>query len=304
MKTYVVGHKNPDTDSIVSAIAYSSIEGGCIPARAGNLNKETEYVLNRFGFEVPVMLPDDAKEVILVDTNGNSEEMAEGLSAEKVKEVIDHHKLGGLVTATPIEVYIKPYGSTATLIKMFSDGHKKDLDKKTAGILLAGIISDTLNFKSPIATEKDKKAAAELAKISGVDPDELAEKMFAAKSDISDVQTDDLVSKDYKVFDMSGKKVGVGVWETTKPQTVLERKDEIAKSLAEKKKKDGLSCILFGAVDILGGKSHFCLSDGDDKKVAEKVFGGTAVDGVLEARGVVSRKKQMIPPLEKYFASV
>lgn len=301
MSVFVVGHKNPDTDSVVSAIIYSKIKGGT-PAVAGDLNKETQLALSKFGFEAPALIPEIEKQVTLVDHN-SPEEMHPNVKKEEIVGVIDHHKLSGPFTETPLEVYMKPYGSTASIVATIASEHKYELKKEEASLLLAGVISDTLNFTSPTTTENDKKIAADLNKIAELDIDALANEMFEAKSNISGISTSELLSKDYKVFEMSGKKVGIGVWETVMPEMILERKAEILENLKKQKSEQGLDYILFASVDILNGYSDFFIEAEAERNLLESVFGGKAEDGILKAEGVVSRKKQVVPPLEKHFAS-
>jgi manganese-dependent inorganic pyrophosphatase len=304
MKTYVVGHKNPDTDSIVSAIVFANLETNSnkeyVPARSGEINKETEYVLRRFGFEVPVLIPQGEKRVILVDHN-SPEEGPLGLKPEEVIGVFDHHKLGGPFSAEPIIVKVFPYGCTATVANEILKEKDIKPDANMAGIMISAIVSDTLNLTSPTTTEKDRAAIKELNKIANLDVNELANEMFAAKSDISDIETEELIGKDYKVFDLNGKKVGVGVWETVLPQKVLERKNELMELLTKKKQAENLDCIYFGVVNIFNKRSDMCIVSEKEKKVAEEVFGAKTVDGLMVLDGVVSRKKQMIPALESYF---
>lgn len=297
-----MGHKNPDTDSIVSAIALAELEG-VTPARAGEINKETEYVLKRFDFDLPQIAPAEEKKIMLVDMNGNPEEMAEGVKPEEIISIIDHHKLSGFKTSEPINVHVRAVGATATLIKSLYQKNQKEISKEMAGLLLSAVISDTLKLTSPTTTKEDTKCAEELTKLAGLNIDELADAMFAAKSDISGVPTEELLGKDYKVFEMSGKKVGAGVWETVLPATILERKPEIIEKLAAKKSQEGLDLIFFAGVDILKGNSDLFIVSGAEKAVAEAVWGGETKDGVLALSGVVSRKKQIVPPLENYLAS-
>lgn len=299
MKTFVIGHKNPDTDSVVSAIILSRVEGH-IPAVTAEVNKETAFVLKRFGFDSPVIIPKDSKQVILVDHN-SPEEMHENIKKEEISGIVDHHKLSGPFTDEPVSVYIKPCGSTATIVSIISDDHSYGLDRDEASLLIAGIISDTLNFTSPTATDLDRETLEKLNQIAGLSIEELAQEMFAAKSDISDIKSADLIEKDYKVFDMSGKKIGIGVWETTLPQTILDRQPEIDKILNEKKVKENLDYILFGAVDILKSETHFLLGEEAEAELVSEVFGAKAKKGIATLGGVVSRKKQIVPKLEKYF---
>lgn len=301
MTTYVVGHKNPDTDSIVSAIALSELEG-YKPARSGDLNKETVFVLNTFKVSVPEPLPAGEKNVVLVDNNGNPDELADGIDVNKIISVYDHHKLGGLKTTEPITVWVEPVGSTATLISELYDLRDITPQPEIAGILLSGIISDTLNFTSPTTCDRDHLAAEKLNKIAKVNMDKLAKDMFASKSDISDVATENLITKDYKIFEMSGKKVGVGVWETIIPHTVLKRSEDIVRALEAERKEGGLDYIFFAVVDILQKTAYFIVPSGKEAIVVEAVFPGKVTGNTLVVEGVVSRKKQIVPPLEKYFS--
>lgn len=306
MSVYVVGHKNPDTDSIVSAIAVANLKldsaENYIPARTGEINKETKYVLERFNLEIPQMLPEGEKRLVLVDHN-NPNEGPDDLKTEEITAVIDHHKLVAPVTNEPVLVQIWPVGSTPTmLLHLFKEGGV-EISKDLAGAMIATIISDTLNLSSPTTTEKDRKAIVELNEIAGVDLNELADEMFKAKSDISDISTEELLKKDYKVFEMGGKKVGIGVWETVLPQVILSRKTEILEKLSEIKSKDGLDFIFFYSVDILNTKSDLYIAGEGEEGVARGVYSTEIADGVMELPGVVSRKKQMTPLIEKYLLS-
>jgi manganese-dependent inorganic pyrophosphatase len=305
MKTYIVGHKNPDTDSVVSAIALSELEKAegkdYIAVRAGDLNKETEFVLNQFAFKMPELLPEGEKKVILVDHNEVSQ-ISENISTDQIQCIIDHHKLGGLSLSEPISVRTKPVVSTATMIAQIFNEDNIEITKNVAGILLAGIISDTLNLTSPTTTEKDKKIVEALNKIANIDIERLAKDMFAAKSDISDIPTEELLNKDYKNFEIVGKKIGFGVWETVLPEAVLEREQEIINILDKMKQEESLDFVFFAVVDILNNNSVFIIISDTEKEVAEAAFGGKVENGLMKLEGVVSRKKQMIPPLEKYFS--
>jgi manganese-dependent inorganic pyrophosphatase len=302
MKTYVVGHKNPDTDSIVSAIAVADLYG-FTAARAGELNKETEYLLQKFNFQAPEVLPTEEKRVFIVDTT-NPDEIAEGVTDEQIAGVIDHHKLGGLKAQEPVTVTVKPVGSTATVIFGIIKEEGKEISKEIAGLMTGAIVSDTLNLASPTTTDLDRDALGELAAKAETDPGQLAEAMFKAKSDISDIKTEELITKDYKISEMSGRKVGIGVWETVLPELVLERKEEITEALKKRKEADGLDAILFAAVDILKGNSEMFVISEAEASAVSGTFGVPAKEGIIELTGIVSRKKQMVPPLEKYFSNL
>lgn len=217
MKTYVVGHKNPDTDSVVSAIALAELDkklGKDFEAAiAGEVNKETKYVLDKFGFQVPKIILGEEKKVFLVDHNEPSQ-ASDSVKTEEIVGIIDHHKLGGLSTSIPISIRVKPVGSTSTIMTQVYKEKGVEISSDIAGILLAGIISDTWKFTSPTSTEEDQKQADFLNKIAKIDMTKLAEEMFAAKSDLTGIDTEKLINADYKEYDIKGKKVGVGVFET------------------------------------------------------------------------------------------
>jgi len=303
MKTYIVGHKNPDTDSIVSAILFANILGeGAEPARQGDINKETEYLLDKFGFEIPIILPTGSRNIVLVDHN-SIEEGPSDLKPEEVVALYDHHKLGGPRTTELIPVRIEKVGCTATLASIIYGEKAIVPSTGLASIAIGAIISDTINLTSPTTTEYDREAITELNKVAKLDVDELAQAMFTAKSDISDISTEDLIGKDYKVFEMAGQKVGIGVWETVLPETVLDREDEIVKMLAKKKVEEALDCIFFVVVDILHNGCVFVLLGDREREVAEAAFKKSTNGNLMQCDGIVSRKKQITPQIETYLAS-
>ncbi len=302
MNTYVVGHKNPDTDSVVAAIAFAEFETAvgkpCSPAIAGAPNKETAYVLDRFGVVAPGLLPDEEKKVIVVDVNEPSQ-LADNVKPEEIAGVLDHHKLGGLATAEPIYVRIEPLGSTSTLVARMFRAEGFDIPETIAKLLLAGILSDTLNFNSPTTTDMDKETAEFLNKTAKVDMDSLAQEMFKAKSDLTGISSEELVKADYKVFDINGKKVGIGVFETVHPAAALERQADLIDALGKKKSADGLDYIFLSIIDILGEAAYTITASDEDKELVSKAFDTTEKDGALFSPGIVSRKKQIVPAVEK-----
>ena len=301
-KTIIIGHKSPDTDAIVSVLVFAKLLGDfALAARAGEINKETKFVLSFFKEKQPVLVKSlKNKKVFLLDHN-NPEEAVDGFEQAELVGVIDHHYLSGIQTSSPIYYRAEPIGSSSTIIaKIFKEKNIK-LTKKQAGLLLAGVISDTLLFTSPTCTEEDRKIAKELTRISGVKPKELAQKMFKAKSDITGISISALVVKDYKEFKSGNTRFGIGVWETTLPEAVKAKKEQIFPALEKKKETAKLDFIFFALVDIVRQKSELFLLD-KEKKVAEKVFKGEILNNLMLLKGVVSRKKQILPPLVRYFS--
>ena len=203
-------------------------------------------------------------------------------------------------TTEPINVDIRTLGSASTIVALKIKEAGIKLEPTIAGALMGGIISDTLNLTSPTTTEKDKAVLSYLNEIVKLDINSFASEMFKAKSDISDVSTEDLLSKDYKEFNINNQKIGFGVFETVSPNSVLERKTALLEAMTAKKQADNLSMIFFCVVDIYNSNSYLLVASASEQTVAEAVFNGKTEDDTIFLPGIVSRKKQMIPPLENY----
>ncbi|KKR18356.1 MAG: hypothetical protein UU65_C0002G0209 [candidate division CPR2 bacterium GW2011_GWC1_41_48] len=302
---YVLGHKNPDTDSIISAIAMADFLGdGYMPARSGDLNKESLFVLNEFGIESPE-LPElnEVEGFVLVDHNQEAQ-MFDGLDKSKIEMIVDHHNLGGLALLSPIFIRIEPTGCTATIIYKLYKEAAREIPENIKKLLLASILSDTLNFSSPTGTEADKMVANEIARETSIKIDEFAAKMFKAKSDLTGMPISRVVSADYKEFEMGKFNVGIGVFETVDPAPALERKGEIVEAVRELQQEAGVDYIFFAVVDIVVDMAYLIMPTDKEKEVATAIFKGDLEDDVLKIPGVVSRKKQMVPSLQKYLENV
>lgn len=310
MKTcYVVGHKNPDTDSVASAIAYAELkkkEGyDAIPVVAGEVNKGTKLVLEKFGVAAPKTM-DFTKTpeacVILVDHNEEGQR-ADGIIKEHVLEVIDHHRFADFSSADPIFIRVQPVGATSTIIARMYQVRKHIPERGVAGLMLSAILTDTLMFKSPTTTEMDKEMADWLNEIVNIDMFAHAKEIFKAKSDISDMSINAVINKDYKEFEFTaGVKAAVAVFETVDATGPLERKQEFLAELANIKADKGYDYLLFSIVDIINQVSYFLPTSDREVRLLEHVFGGNPDNGIVVLPDVVSRKKQIIPPLEEHFA--
>ena len=299
----IIGHKNPDTDSICSAIVYQDfLMKQNIESKAfalGELNNETKLVLEKFQVEVPEIiseLPRDS-EIILVDHN-EKKQTIDNVQELDIVEMIDHHKVD-FRTDKPISILVKPLGSTCSIIaeKYFKENIK--LDQPIAGLLMSAIISDTLFFRSPTTTEKDKKLADKLSKVTGIDDMEAwSLEMFNAKSDLGDIKIEDLIKLDYKTFTFRDGDYGIGVMETTNVDYGLDRKNEILEKLAEIKETDNLQGVYFVIVDILNKKGYALYSGATEKELFTRLFEAEDQDGILFVDGLVSRKKQIVPVFE------
>jgi len=301
-KTISIGHMNPDTDSALAAILVSrfakKIFGSDIEPRiAGDMNNETKYILDFLKINKPARLEKITDEsVVLVDTTEPGQ-ILPGLTDVNLAAIIDHHNLGGLKSGKPILARIEPAGCTATVIYKVLKEKNIKIDKVSAVLMIACIISDTLNLTSPTTSPDDKKILKELNKIARLDLKKFVKAQFAAKSSLEGIATKDIVSKDYKNFEMGKSKVGIGVWETTDTQSVSSKKGELIVALAAKKQAENLDYIFFLIVDILKENSIMYVLHEAEKTLAEKVFSAKAENSEVFLKGVVSRKKQVVPPL-------
>ncbi len=304
MSVYVFGHKSPDTDSVTAAIAYAELMKAkgedFIPVMQGEANPETVTVLERFGVAAPEIMTDAAgKQVALVDHSDLSQ-APDNLSEGEVVAVVDHHKIGDVTTNSPIFFCNMPVGCTGTVLKILYDLDGIAIDPKVAGLMLAAILSDTVNFKSPTCTDADKKAVAELAPIAGVsDTDALFMDMLKAKSAVAGVPAMDLLNRDYKDFDMNGKKVGVGQLELATLDQVADMRGDLMKAMEEMKAAGRHSILLMLTDVVKEGTDLVVLSD--EPEVIEKAFDGKLTDSTMWIDGMMSRKKQTVPNLQKAF---
>lgn len=301
MTKIIIGHKNPDTDSIVSAIVYSQVKKKmgeeAEPGRLGAINNETKFVLSHFQEKEPVLVGDVSdKEVILVD-HGDSSQSAPNLDKAEVVEVIDHHYIGDIKTTKPILYRAEPIGSTSTIIFKLAKEKNIELNKKQAGLLLAGIISDTLCLTGPTTTADDIKISQELAVIAGLKLDDLAGPMFEARSSIEGMSVRDIVGGDYKEHKFAGQRVDVSVFETLSPQKLAPLRIRIFDELRRLKEEKKADLLFFLVIDILKKNSFLYLIGEKEQEVAQKVFCGKTEREIMFLKGVSSRKKQVIPPL-------
>lgn len=239
--------------------------------RLGELNKETEFVLKGIGVEAPKLVStlDAGSEVVLVDHNVKSQAI-DGLETLKVKCIIDHHSVESLSTGEPIQLRFDPVCSTCSILFLMFAEQDLDIPDHVAKMILAGILSDSLAFRSPTTTDEDREIAEYLAEDLGItDIQAYAKAMFDAKSDLGDMPTRKILELDYKVFSVGEKKFGYGVMETTSPAYAMGRKNEIISDMRALKEETGLNAIFFSVVDILAEKNITFVA-GDTEKEALK----------------------------------
>ncbi len=305
----VIGHENSDTDSVCSAIALAELlkaegkEAGAF--RKGCLNKETAFALKTARAEQKIKeikKVEVGREFFLVDFNEKAQSPVDVASGRLIG-LIDHHKVAlEFKTEEPTYLRFEPLGSSSTIVAKIYTEKKIEMTGQVAKLLLCGIISDTLNLTSPTTTEEDKNWVKKLARLTKLKVSNLADKLFEAKSDLSDFSPRQIVKLDYKNFDFGGKKVGIGVVETVKPEKVKKLEKALKKALTEIKKQEKLDLIYLGVVDILRNRTEMFLIGAEEKALIMKVFSDIVIDGEnLVLRGVVSRKKQIVPVMEKGF---
>ena len=304
---YIIGHLNPDTDTICSALVYEDYlkqKGEEVKAYAlGHLNNETKLVFKKFSVEKPEHvheIPKNSK-IILLDHNEETQSI-HNINDLDIVEIIDHHKVK-LETDKPIKIHIEPLGSSCSIIAKKYFQSNLELTPTNASLLLAGIISDTLYFRSPTTTQEDKELAEKLNKIAKIeDLEKFSLEMFNAKSDLGDIDTEELIKLDYKIFNFAeGQKFGIGVMETTNKDFGLNRKDEIISKLKEIKEKDNLQGVYFSIIDILNEESYTLCADEEDCQLFMRLFNAKDQDRVLFVDNLVSRKKQIAPVFQKHF---
>lgn len=304
-KKLVFGHKNPDTDTIASAISYVELAeklGEEIEAvRLGELNSETAFVLDYFHVLAPRFVENvsnEVSEVVLVDHN-ESQQSVDDIKEVTITAVIDHHRIANFETNEPLYYRAEPVGCTATiLLKLFHE-NKLEPSKTAAGLMLSAIISDTLLFQSPTSTKADKDAATYLAKIAEIEIDTYGLDMLKAGADVSSKGVDELLL-DAKEFDMNGQKIEIAQINVVDVQDVLVRQQEVESVIEQTIAAKGLDLYLFVITDILKNDS-VGIALGKAASKVEQAYNVTLENHVVPLKAVVSRKKQVVPVLTKIF---
>ena len=305
MDLQVFGHQSPDTDSTGSPIIWSwylNEKKGlpAVPKLLGEPNTEALFVLSRWGFEKPEIINSIIKgdSVVIVDTN-NPAELPENINDADIQGIIYHHKLvGGLETSGPIDITIRPLACTATIMFDLMGEDVTDMPDPIKGLALSCILSDTLEFRSPTTTSRDRVVAEQLAKELKIDISNYASELFQAKSDVSDFSDVELLRMDSKKYPIADLSFRVSVLETTEPNMIFRRKKSLIKAMETVCLEDSVDHVLFFVVDILREESTLFVPDENIKKVAEKSFAVNVTDDSVVLPGVVSRKKQIIPNLK------
>ncbi|MBM7557490.1 putative manganese-dependent inorganic diphosphatase [Halanaerobacter jeridensis] len=304
MSTYVVGHQNPDTDSICAALTYANLKqelGADVEAiRVGKINAETEFILDEFDVDEPELVEEVTADdqVILVDHNEKSQAV-EGIEEAEILEIIDHHRIGDVETGNPIYFRNEPVGCTSTIVTKLYQENDVEISDKMAGLLLSAILSDTVIFRSPTCTETDKEIAEMLAEQLGVDIKNYGVRMFKAGSVVKKLEPKELVTNDYKEYQFAGDTIGVGQIEVMDVDEVDGIKDDILASIEELVEENDYKFLVLLVTDILAEGSLLMVSD-SGIEVVENAFDVTVENNEVYLDDVLSRKKQVIPVLSDY----
>jgi len=302
MALYTCGHKIPDSDSIISAIAMAYLKNKlgveAIPVRQGEINPESAYILDKFGLEAPELKTSFAGCDLFMTDYNNYTEGPDDLKEANIVGIVDHHKLGGLITSAPLEAWIRPVGCTNTIVKEMFDYYEVEIPKNLAGAMMCAILSDTVIFKSPTCTKIDTKITKELAQIAGIeDYKAIGMEMFKVKSAVDGVPARELVKRDFKNFDMHGHKVGIGQLEVVDLSIFDNIKDDLIKEIHNILEEENADSVLLLLTDIMAMGSQVLVAT-KSPDVIEKAWDVKIENNQFWLKGCLSRKKQVVPFLE------
>jgi manganese-dependent inorganic pyrophosphatase len=308
-KALIFGHKNPDTDTICSAIVYADLKtklGFNVEAvRLGNVNGETQFALDHFQVKAPRLVEtvaNEVKDVILVDHNERQQSVSD-IDQVRVLEVIDHHRIANFETSHPLYYRAEPVGCTATILNKMYKENGIAITREIAGLMLSAIISDSLLFKSPTCTEQDVTAARELAHIAEVNGESYGLAMLKAGADLSDKTISELISLDAKEFQMGSYKVEIAQVNAVDTNDVISRQAELEAALQTIISDKGLDLFVFVVTDILNNDS-VAIALGRLANSVEQAYDVKLVDNKAILKGVVSRKLQIVPVLTEILSKL
>ncbi|MCD8799999.1 manganese-dependent inorganic pyrophosphatase [Mammaliicoccus sciuri] len=303
VNTFIFGHKNPDTDTIASALVMEDLQkelGNDVQAaRLGDVSDETQFALDYFKVQAPALLetPLKDKDVILVDHN-EFQQSADDITDATIKMVVDHHRISNFETAAPLYYRAEPVGCTTTILKKMYEENGIEIKPEIAGLMISAIISDTLLFKSPTCTEQDKQACEALAKIANVDLNEYGLEMLKAGASVKGKSPEFLLNMDAKSFNMGDKVVRIAQVNTVDVNEVLEIQEDVENEINAIIAKEQYDLFVFVITDILNSDST-AIALGKEQQVVTKAFNTELNGNVAVLPGVVSRKKQVVPPIDE-----
>ena len=301
-KILIFGHKSPDTDSICSSLVMADLQKklgkeDVIACRLGEINEETKYALKHIGVDEPKYIEEieQGQPVILVDHNEFSQSV-KGIENAKIVAVVDHHRINNFETSEPLFCYAQPVGCTSTLLFELYKSNNLEIEPQIAGLMLSAIISDTLLLKSPTTTEKDKKVVTELAKIANIDIEKYGLEMLKAGTDLDRYTEEELIHLDAKKIEKEDIKYVIAQVNTVSIPDVLKRKEKIEQEINKEILAKGLSLFVFVITDIINSNSEAIVL-GDRTDAISNTY--EIKNNIAIMPGVVSRKKQILPLVEK-----
>ncbi|GAA5349825.1 manganese-dependent inorganic pyrophosphatase [Streptococcus uberis] len=309
-KVLVFGHQNPDTDAIASSYAFAYLAKNAYKMDAevvalGEPNEETAFALDYFGVTAPRVV-ESAKEegvdtVILTDHNEFQQSLSD-ISDVTIFGVVDHHRVANFETANPLFMRVEPVGSASSIVYRMYKENNLEVPKEIAGLLLSGLISDTLLLKSPTTHMTDHKVAEELANLAGVNLEEYGMSLLKAGTNLASKSEAELIDIDAKTFELNGNAVRVAQVNTVDIAEVLERQDAIETAISDAIVKEGYSDFVLMITDIVNSNSEI-LALGSNMDKVEAAFNFKLENNHAFLPGAVSRKKQVVPQLTESFGA-
>lgn len=307
-KILVFGHQNPDSDAIGSSVAFAYLakEAWGLDTEAvalGTPNEETAYVLDYFGVQAPRVVESAKAEgvetVILTDHNEFQQSISD-IKDVTVYGVVDHHRVANFETANPLYMRLEPVGSASSIVYRMFKENGVSVPKELAGLLLSGLISDTLLLKSPTTHASDIPVAKELAELAGVNLEEYGLEMLKAGTNLSSKTAAELIDIDAKTFELNGEAVRVAQVNTVDISDILARQEEIEVAIQEAIVTEGYSDFVLMITDIVNSNSEI-LALGSNMAKVEAAFEFTFENNHAFLAGAVSRKKQVVPQLTESY---
>ena len=308
-KVLVFGHATPDTDSIASAISYAYLlnqTGHEATAYAlGAPSEETQFALDHFGVAAPKVIEKaaevaDADTILALVDHNEAQQSLPDRGDYRIWSVVDHHRIANIETVEPLNYRAETVGCTSTILYKMYNEQGVDIPKDMAGMMLSAVISDTLLMKSPTCTPEDEAAIIALAALAGVDYNTYGLDLLKAGTNLSAKSCEELLDLDAKSFPMGSATVRIAQVNTVDVNDVLTRKAELTELMQKNSEKEGYDLFVLLITNILDSNSTALITGTETAKV-ESAFGVTVTDGLAELVGVVSRKKQVVPPLTKAF---
>lgn len=309
-KVLVFGHQNPDTDAIASSYAFAYLAKNAYKMDAevvalGELNEETAFALDYFGVTAPRVVESAKAEgvdtVILTDHNEFQQSLSD-ISDVTIFGVVDHHRVANFETANPLFMRVEPVGSASSIVYRMYKENNLEVPKEIAGLLLSGLISDTLLLKSPTTHMTDHKVAEELANLAGVNLEEYGMSLLKAGTNLASKSEAELIDIDAKTFELNGNAVRVAQVNTVDIAEVLERQDAIETAISDAIVKEGYSDFVLMITDIVNSNSEI-LALGSNMDKVEAAFNFKLENNHAFLPGAVSRKKQVVPQLTESFGA-